>query len=419
MAICKNDVPHLQQIIKITLDNGASVYKVINKLEDTIEGVYCPQGYGSSDINITTLIGVPSIHTLRAQSMFITIMPTIGPIQPEQFNDNIHNIILNTWDATTSLCRVSFMIDEMALEEMAIHFGKYNMIDGLYWKHSNLVDPVLHTYDSAVCIAQQIHNQEVHLSKEVMVIGVACFGEDELYPVLAAPICKTENAADMEGILTCAIECWSATGTDILVRLVWSFAMDGDATCHAARHRLFVKTPLSSYLPLYATLSDISGLNTFTGDNEVTLDFDFKRIFKHQFYICTLIHPPAGITLNNSHIINAMMLLLYLIWLPAHDEASITKLLHPDDPQDVPHAIELMQAIMSLSKSKQASIDNSFSTDIDLHADLMSIKLLIQYLTHYAQIVIFCLHCHTFMPYQLYYDTHIMVKNIMFCIQKQ
>jgi hypothetical protein len=45
---------------------------------------------------------------------------------------------------------VSFMIDEMVLEEMAIHFGKFNMISGLCWKHSNVVDPVLHTYDSAV-----------------------------------------------------------------------------------------------------------------------------------------------------------------------------------------------------------------------------------------------------------------------------
>lgn len=52
-----------------------------------------------------------------------------------------------------------------------------------------------------------------------------------------------------------------------------------------------------------------------------------------------LICSPAGITLNNGRIINAMMLLRYLIWLPAHDEASITKLLHPDDPQDVPRAI--------------------------------------------------------------------------------
>ncbi|KAG2367179.1 hypothetical protein BDR07DRAFT_1373004 [Suillus spraguei] len=138
-----------------------------------------------------------------------------------------------------------------------------------------------HQYvECGAAIGMKIHNQEVHLSKEVTVIGVACFGEDELYPVLAAPTCKTENAADMEAILTRAIKRWSVTCTDTLVRPVWSFAMDGDATCCTTGHRLFIKKPLSSDSLLYATLSDMPGLNTLTGDNEVTLDFDFKHIFE-------------------------------------------------------------------------------------------------------------------------------------------
>ncbi|KAG2130519.1 hypothetical protein BD769DRAFT_1386931 [Suillus cothurnatus] len=202
MVISKNDVPCLHKVIKIAMDNGASVWEVINKLEDTIEGVYHPRRYGSSDIDIATLvyhlrghqllyalnhklgIRVPSIRTLCAHSTFTTITPTIGPIRPEQFDENICNIILSTWEGISNLCGVSFKIDEMALEEMAIHFSKYNMIGGLCWKHSNLVDPVLHTYDSTVRIAHKIHNQEVHLGKEVTVISVACFGEDKLYSVL-------------------------------------------------------------------------------------------------------------------------------------------------------------------------------------------------------------------------------------------
>jgi hypothetical protein len=175
------------------------------------------------------------------------------------------------------------MIDELALEERVIYFGKYNKIGGLCWKHANVIDPVLHTYDSAVRIAHKIHKQEVHLGKEVTVIGVACFGEDELYPVLAAPTCKTEDAADMEGILARGIERWNATGAATRVGPVWSFATDGDATRRAAGHRLFLKKPLSPDSPLYATLTDMPGLNTFTGDNEVTLDFDFKHIFKCEF----------------------------------------------------------------------------------------------------------------------------------------
>ncbi|KAG1852547.1 hypothetical protein F4604DRAFT_1933696 [Suillus subluteus] len=455
MAISENDIPCLQQIIKIALDNGASIREVVNKLEDAMEGAYRPRGCGSSDIDIATLVfrlgghqllfalnhklGIPSIRTLCARSTFTSITPTLNPIRDEQLDENIHSIILNTRQGIMPLRGVSLMIDELALEERVIYFGKYNKIGGLCWKHSNVIDPVLHTYDSAVRIAHKIHNQEVHLGKEVTIIGVACFGEDELYPVLAAPTCKTEDAADMDGILAHAIERWNVTGAATRVGPVWSFATDSDATRHAAGHRLFLKKPLSLDSPLYATLTDMPGLNTFTGDNEVTLDFDFKHIFK---CICTLIRSPAGITLNNGRIINTMMLSRYLLWLPAYDEASVSKVLHPDNPQDVPRAIELMQAIIAFSKLNHTSIDDSFSTNIDIHADLMAIKLLshllesilfpfidvdlslteqVQYLSCYSHLsfTMFHSHRHGFMPYQLYYDTHTMGKNIMFCIKKQ
>ncbi|KAG2035575.1 hypothetical protein BDR03DRAFT_1012434 [Suillus americanus] len=42
MAISENDVPCLQQVIKIAMDNGASIHEVVNKLEGAIEGAYCP-----------------------------------------------------------------------------------------------------------------------------------------------------------------------------------------------------------------------------------------------------------------------------------------------------------------------------------------------------------------------------------------
>jgi len=235
-------------------------------------------------------LGLPSIRTLRTKSVFTKLTPTIGPIHNEQLDENIDSIVLCTCTDITTLCGVSLMVDEIALEEMAIHFSKYNKIANLCWKHSHLVDPVLHTYESAITIAQKIHDGKVHLGKELTVIGAACFGEDELYPILAAPTCKTEDAADMEGVLVCAIECWVATGAAAYVGPVWSFAIDGDATCHAMGHKLFLKKPLLSESHLYGILSNMPGLNTMTGDAEVTLNFDFKHIFKCKFFILRYNH---------------------------------------------------------------------------------------------------------------------------------
>jgi len=44
---------------------------------------------------------------------------------------------------------------------------------------------------------------------------------------------------------------------------------------------LFVKTELPKMSKLYGTLSCMPGLNLATGDDEITLDFYYKHIFKH------------------------------------------------------------------------------------------------------------------------------------------
>ncbi|KAG0702497.1 hypothetical protein DFH29DRAFT_982332 [Suillus ampliporus] len=204
-------------------------------------------------------LGLPSIHTLRTRSTFTVITPTISPIRNEQLDGNICLVVFRSCTKFTTLCGVSLM-------------------------HSHLIDPVLHTYESAVTIAQKIHDGEVHLGKELTVIGIACFGEDELYPILAVPTCKTENAGDMEITLAHAIEWWNITGAAASVGLVWSFATDSDAMHCAVGHKLFLKKPLSLESQLYGILSNMPGLNTMTGDAEVTLDFDFKHIFKHKFF---------------------------------------------------------------------------------------------------------------------------------------
>ncbi|KAG1842417.1 hypothetical protein F4604DRAFT_1884751 [Suillus subluteus] len=394
MAISEKDIPCIHQIVDVALHHGSSVWEIVNKLEDALEGAYAPRGYGADDFDIATLVfrlgghqllfalnqslGLPSLRTLRTKSTFTSITPTIGSIRNEQFDQNIQNIVISTRARSEfqSLHGVSLMIDEIALEEMAVHFSKYNKIGGLCWKHSHVIEPVLRTYGAAVDIAQKIHDGELHLGKELTMIGASCFGEDEIYPILAAPTCKNEDASDMERILTRAIDCWDRTGASTSVGPIWSLATDGDATRRAAGHKLFVKLPLPTESPLYGTLSNMPGLNLYTGEDEVTLDFDFKHIFKHTVNInlgcCTLIRSPAGIVLNNGRVINSMMLARYLVWLPSHDEAAVTKLLHPDDPQDVPRAVELMLAIIELSNYQT----DSFSTDIETRADLVSISLL-------------------------------------------
>ncbi|KIK35669.1 hypothetical protein CY34DRAFT_95705, partial [Suillus luteus UH-Slu-Lm8-n1] len=56
MAVSENNIPRLQQIITVALRHGTSVRQIVNKLEDALEGVYRPRGYGADDLDIATLV---------------------------------------------------------------------------------------------------------------------------------------------------------------------------------------------------------------------------------------------------------------------------------------------------------------------------------------------------------------------------
>ena len=122
----------------------------------------------------------------------------------------------------------------------------------------------------------------IHYGKDISVTAVNVFDDKRLYPLIVALTCKLETPDDMSQLFKTIIQSWKDTNTDHLVGPLWSFATDGDSTRHAAGYSLFVQHPLQKSSQLYWLLCDLHGLNLLTGQDEITLDFDFKHIFKHQ-----------------------------------------------------------------------------------------------------------------------------------------
>lgn len=297
MAVAEKNIPRIQQVIQTALRGGASLRAIINKIEDAYEGLYHPKGFGSRALDIATLtyriggrkllyalnhgLGLPSLRTLRNHMAFTRVMPTIGTITASEIRHNIDEVLIKTRSAAnrTQLRGVSVLMDEIALNELACHFKHVNKVGAFCWLHSHLVSLVLHTYDVAVDLAMALSNNTVHLGKEMSVVAVSLFGESGTYPILAAPTCKQETATDMEWIFDTVIKTWKESG-EKHVGCIWSFATDGDSTRRAAGYSKFVKNHLPSTSILYGTLSNMPGLNLFTGEDEITLDFDYKHIFK-------------------------------------------------------------------------------------------------------------------------------------------
>lgn len=145
-----------------------------------------------------------------------------------------------------------------------------------------MVSILLSIPQAALNIASALKEGSVHLGKEVTVAGAHFFGEDGFYPLLAAPTCKTEDAVDMEYIYNTVMDGWEQGGGGEYGD-IWSFATDGDATRCKAGHKVFLQTKISITSPLYGLLANMPGLNLYTGNGYVTLDFDYKHIFKSKF----------------------------------------------------------------------------------------------------------------------------------------
>lgn len=160
---------------------------------------------------------------------------------------------------------------------------------------------------------------------------------------------------------------------------------------------------------------------------------------------CTLLRSTAGVYLNNGRCINSKMLERYLSWLDGVDELKARKLLFPDDPQDVPRAVELMSAIIQLGTidpTRPPFTDIGSPPDVNIIADFEAIKLLGHLLKNLLEpfinvelslseqvsclsalahmlFALYRTHRRKLMPNQLYYDVQTLIKNLVFCIAKQ
>ncbi|KAJ7678654.1 hypothetical protein B0H17DRAFT_844074, partial [Mycena rosella] len=453
-TVAESNFPRLQKLLSTGLRNGASPRKLINLLGDVAESSvnYNPRPSTDTctiDIALMSYIlggrkllyalshstRLPSLRTLCRHCAFTRIMPTVGMIRVDEIIHNIREVILKPREAAepkrTKLRGISLMVDEVALEERAVHFRHTNSVGGLCWRHSPTAGLVLNSYEAALKLAKDIKDGHVHLAKEMTVVAAKCFGESGTYPIAAFPTCKVQ-AQDARTIFQIVTSTWNQFAASSVGPL-WSWATDGDMVRRVSGYKEFLSQKLKPTSPIYGTLAGMAGLNLYTGFNEVTLDFDFKHIFKR---ICTCLRSQAGIILNNGRLINPAMLARYLIRLPQQTSDTVHKLLFPDDPQDVPRAIELMQAAIDLGNLDYGTIDADTCADVDALRLLgaviksllepfintkMSLTEQFTSLSTFAHLSfsLFRVSRTDYMSNQLYGDSQTMIKNAIFCLAKQ
>jgi hypothetical protein len=219
---------------------------------------------------------------------------------------------------------------------------------------------------------------------------------------------------------------------DVTGLCVISLASDGESCRGKALSRLMYVAPLAPSLPIYDQLVHLPLFDTFVGADDITVDKDYKHIFKQL---------RNALLCDKGCIVRGIKLMHGLIHKHLQDSGlsntHINHVLDPTDKQDVVLAYNLLKDLWCLPT---ANPEQSTQPYIEVREALclygqLSYHLIFPYicvnlclskqLEHLSTAVhlILALYIHgnaktLFIPSALFVDIGIMVKNAFFCIAK-
>ncbi|EIW60546.1 uncharacterized protein TRAVEDRAFT_45796 [Trametes versicolor FP-101664 SS1] len=368
------------------------------------------------------------------------LLPSISKPSDEEMKANISSFFgpaTHTAAPDGSVSGHCLMMDGIAVEQRASYSRVTNEVVGLCREHSGALDLHVISLDAIKHVAAAL-NDEVptcHLGKECTVAALAPYRAKNYHavPILVSPSCKAEKAEEMAEWIRRFLKWWKESPDgEARHGPIWCVATDGDGTFRRAKFALLMLATLSPESPLYLDLVRLEGLNLWTGEDEVTASADFKHVFKR---FATLLRSSEGILVQDT-IINQDSLARHLVKLPGLNAYKVANLIDPSDHQNVPKAVELLQAVSNLRGRDTSSFNPSelkAHHAMSLFADViwaflepfinldLSLSEQLRLLARYAHLacIMYRHHRTSFMTSQLYIDTQMIVKNIVFSVKKQ
>ncbi|KAK7055703.1 hypothetical protein R3P38DRAFT_2499266, partial [Favolaschia claudopus] len=304
-----NNVPGLPRLLSTAKKEGWSTQKTTQKSQLAIEGKYHARNYTEFDRDLAILIyelgGGAALHALnkaptmlpsrftiaeerRAQNLRITV----GDVKLSDMNHMMENIEILFRDAPASeLGPVLHTIsqDEISGDGRLCYLEETDEIAGLC-EHAKSRLKTFQMGTDLSCIEEvvtAIHAGDIHVGKEYSVAAISRHASTDYgaKPILIMPTCKKGSWRSSAEILQKLVQAWklSPHGEAKLGKLS-TLASDGDGTRRAAlylvcMHKLLLLGPDD---PLYEFLRDLPGLNLYTGEGGITMDFDPKHLFKRK-----------------------------------------------------------------------------------------------------------------------------------------
>lgn len=206
-------------------------------------------------------------------------------------------------------------------------------------------------------------------------------------------------------------------------------ATDGDSRRRRASALIALTKSIDPTSPIFALLSPLQLFNMKCGDDDLTIDFDWKHVLKR--FRNTLLRQ-NGIIIDNTTI-NIPILRRHLLDSGMSDK-SASSLLAPNDKQDVVLMIQLLNVIAQLPLTSPGDDANSrgsrrilrllgqiyknileayLETTLSLHEQLTRLST-----AAHLVLALYATYRGEFIPIQLFFDVMSMIKNVFMCIAK-
>ncbi|KAJ7249025.1 hypothetical protein C8J57DRAFT_1079898, partial [Mycena rebaudengoi] len=238
-------------------------------------------GGGAALLNKAPIM-VPSRHTIADIRRQHNLRITAGDVKISDILENIEILFGDVDPRDYGRVCIALSQDKIAGDGRSCHLEETDEIG----EHASAKLKTFKMGEDLMSVeekVQDIRAGDIHVEKEFSVAEFSGHAptDYDAKPVLLIPSCKKGSRQLSTQILQKLLHAWKISPFGAAKHgPLKSIASDGDGRRRAAMYLLCMHRHLAMDDPLYEFLSDLAGLNLYTGDDGVTMDFDHKHLFK-------------------------------------------------------------------------------------------------------------------------------------------
>ncbi|KAL0571530.1 hypothetical protein V5O48_010431, partial [Marasmius crinis-equi] len=373
-------IPGLVRFFPLALKEGWGINKLSKKLRDAAAGKYHVRGYTKMDIDLTILcyelgghaavyalnhshLALPSLSTIQPHRRLFPIIPSTFGIKITDVMENV-DTIFGKIPSTSPKVGHNLMLDEVSTKKKIDWVPETDEMVGLCMEDVRSLGTVKVGRDTSTVerAVGAVREETVHIAGEATVAAITRLDctNYSAKPILIAGTCKHGTWKYHVQIILTLVEGWKrATNGQNKHGPLHNLCTDADAARRAAFFVICMCDEIDEKHVLWGFVKELigMGLNPRIGKDNLTMDIDYKHLFKR---LCTLICSIMGMVVFDVSI-NKSLLTAWLTKIPGHDWARslVHTLLNPDDGQDVPRALRLLTAVSLISTIQKTTLNPS------------------------------------------------------------